>query len=181
MDEVCFAELDENTLGELLYLAMTDAEPSDVMAPMPGDPGWTPERTELFLEGHRRCRRGPDEANRQVTMAVIHNGAVAGSVRFEPIEDGGACREIGLWLSRTHRGHGISTRVLQLGAEFARDELDAREVFANTSVTNRARRDRAAPCRLRRRAPARRTGVGHAPAQVLAATRVLTAGMTRSP
>jgi RimJ/RimL family protein N-acetyltransferase len=131
---VGFADLDEDTLGQLLYVAMTDAEPSDVMAPMDGNPGWTPERTELFLAGHRRNRRGEQEANRQVTMAVVHNGAVAGSVRFEPIEDG--TREIGLWLSRSHRGYGLSTQVLQLGADFARDELGACEVFANTSSTN---------------------------------------------
>jgi RimJ/RimL family protein N-acetyltransferase len=131
---VGFAELDEETLGELLYVAMTDAEPSDVMAPMEGDPGWTPERTELFLAGHRRNRRGEQEGTRQVTMAVVHNGAVAGSVRFEPIEDG--TREIGLWVSRSHRGHGVSTQVLHLGADFARDELGAREIFANTSSTN---------------------------------------------
>ena len=45
--------LTEEGLAELLEVAVADAEPAEVLAPVAGSPGWTAERRRAFLEFHR--------------------------------------------------------------------------------------------------------------------------------
>lgn len=76
-------ELDEDLLHRVLAAAVRDADPEEVMAPVPGPPGWTASRQQAFLRFHRaRCLSDrPSER----TFAVLHDGAVVGAARLEPL------------------------------------------------------------------------------------------------
>jgi RimJ/RimL family protein N-acetyltransferase len=130
--------MDEETLAGLLAVAVADAAPEEVMPPVAGPPGWTEARQQAFQAWHLARRPGLDGPLAEATFAVLHAGAIVGSARLahrDPATPG--TLETGLWLARSHRGHGIGTATLRLiTAEAAR--LGATQVLADTRAHNTA-------------------------------------------
>lgn len=115
--DVSLRPLDEDLLLVLLSTAVDDADPADVMPPVPdpaGDPGWTDERRAAFLRFHReRCLSAePVES----TYAITAGDAVVGAARLCPVashpERRGRAVEAGVWIGRSHRGTGVGGAVL---------------------------------------------------------------------
>ncbi|MDT0319512.1 GNAT family N-acetyltransferase [Streptomyces millisiae] len=132
---VALRVVDEETLGGLLAAAVADAAPEDVMPPVAGPPGWTSDRREAFLAWHRaRGRAGLDGPAREATYAVVHDGAIVGSVRLARAGAPGEL-ETGIWLGRSHRGRGIGTVALRLLRVEAR-RVGGRVLVADTTADN---------------------------------------------
>jgi RimJ/RimL family protein N-acetyltransferase len=130
---VALAVVDEDTLAALLEAAVADAVPEDVMAPVPGPPGWTAARRAAFAAYHRACRTGLDGPQRQVTWAVVADGAVVGAARLASVAPG--TLEAGVWLGRSVRGRGIGTALVPLLVAEAR-ALGAAMLVAETTAGN---------------------------------------------
>ncbi len=138
MPEISLAPIDEDRLEELLRVAEAEAAPDEVMGPVPGSPGWTAHRRGVFRDIHRSRREdtsypsGFDGPHQEVTLAVLRDGAVIGSLRLERFGTG---VEAGLWISQLHRGQGVGTTVLGLAAaEAARRGFLS--IFAMTTAEN---------------------------------------------
>jgi RimJ/RimL family protein N-acetyltransferase len=133
--EVALSPLDEPALARLLDAAVAGADPLEVMPPVNGAPGWTPERRTAFLEFHRaRCLNPATAVER--TWVVDVDGEAAGAARLQPHGD---AVEAGIWLSRVCRGRGIGTRVTALLLAEARSTGAAR-FLASTTAGNRGAR-----------------------------------------
>jgi RimJ/RimL family protein N-acetyltransferase len=130
---VALAAVDEDVLDALLATAVADAEPDDVMAPVPGPPGWTEARRAAFAAYHRACRTGIHGPQRQATWAVVADGAVVGAARLA--RTGPGTLEAGVWLGRSSRGRGIGTALLPLLVAEAR-ALGATTLVAETTAGN---------------------------------------------
>ncbi|MGP4110022.1 GNAT family N-acetyltransferase [Streptomyces sp. 4N509B] len=125
---VTLRRLDEGLLGRLLAAAVADADPLEVMPPVPGpDPGaWTGERRAAFLRFHRSrsLAARPVETTFAVLVGEGDGGqTVVGAARLCPLSEGGSGSEAeaGLWLGRSHRGRGVGRAVVALLLERARD------------------------------------------------------------
>ncbi|MFI5609300.1 GNAT family N-acetyltransferase [Amycolatopsis sp. NPDC051903] len=137
--EIVLTPLDEPALRRLLEAAVADADPLEVMPPVDGPPGWTPERREAFLAFHRRRSLDPDTAI-ETTWVVEVDGRAAGAARLQPVHGNAALAvEAGVWLCRSLRGRGIGKRVTEVLLEAARDGGAARFI-ASTTVANTAAR-----------------------------------------
>jgi RimJ/RimL family protein N-acetyltransferase len=116
--DVLLRPLGEPLLGELLRTAVADAEPGEVMPPVPGPPGWTSARREAFLAFHRSRALADPPVER--TWAVTVRDAVIGAARLCPLPEApgapppGGTVEAGLWLARSRRGGGAGGTVLRL-------------------------------------------------------------------
>ncbi|MEV3927605.1 GNAT family N-acetyltransferase [Actinomadura coerulea] len=133
--EVALSPLDEPALARLLDAAVAGADPLEVMPPVIGAPGWTPERRTAFLEFHRtRCLNPATAVER--TWVVDVGGEAVGAARLQPRGD---AVEAGIWLSRASRGRGIGTRVTALLLDEARSTGAAR-FLASTTTGNRGAR-----------------------------------------
>ncbi len=128
--------MDEAGLGELLAVAVGDAAPEEVMPPVAGPPGWTPEREEAFRAWHRARRAGLAGPLRESTYAITHDGEIVGAARLA-VRGSGEALETGMWLARSHRGHGIGTAALRLLLDEA-GRAGARVVVADTTAHNAA-------------------------------------------
>ncbi|MCC3654221.1 GNAT family N-acetyltransferase [Streptomyces sp. S07_1.15] len=136
MGRVALRRMDEASLEGLLAVAVDDAAPEEVMPPVAGPPGWTPERQEAFRAWHRARRAGLAGPLRESTYAIIHDGETVGAARLAARGSGEAL-ETGMWLARSQRGRGIGTAVLRaLLDEAAR--AGARVVVADTTAQNAA-------------------------------------------
>ncbi|SFC92050.1 GNAT family N-acetyltransferase [Streptomyces aidingensis] len=129
-------QVDEDSLEELLAVAVKDAAPEEVMPPVAGPPGWTAERQETFRNWHRARRPGLAGPLRESTFAVTHHGEIVGSARLA-LRDSHDVLEIGLWLGRTHRGRGIGTATVRILLDTA-VRAGARTVVADTTTDNTA-------------------------------------------
>ncbi|MGW1892710.1 GNAT family N-acetyltransferase [Streptomyces sp. NPDC002004] len=128
--------VDEELLRGLLAVAVADAEPGEVMPPVPGPPGWTAARRDAFLAWHRERTAGLNGPRHEATYAVLADGVVVGSARLAQ-RGGPAVLETGIWLGRSARGRGIGTAAVRaLVDEAAR--CGALAVVADTTDTNRA-------------------------------------------
>jgi RimJ/RimL family protein N-acetyltransferase len=128
--------LDDAVLDGLLQVAVADADPEEVMPPVDGPPGWTPQRREAFRVFHLDRSAGLSGPMHEATYAVQADGRIVGSARLER-KDSPAVLEAGLWLARSARGHGIGTAVLRaLLAEAA--SSGAETVTAETTTDNHA-------------------------------------------
>ncbi|MET9295025.1 GNAT family N-acetyltransferase [Streptomyces sp. NPDC003077] len=134
--KVLLHQVDEDTLEELLAVAVGDADPEDVMPPVPGPPGWTTERQDAFRSWHRARRPGLAGPLRESTFAIIHQGKVVGSGRLA-FREGQEVLETGMWLARSQRGRGIGTRALRMLLHVAA-KAGARSVVADTTARNKA-------------------------------------------
>ncbi|WP_125778336.1 GNAT family N-acetyltransferase [Antribacter gilvus] len=125
----------DDVLTLLLALAETDAEPGEVMPPVPGDPGWTEERRAAFRAFHRARQLTPDTTTTEVTFGVRADGEVAGSARLAQVDGDPATREVGLWLGRRFRGRGVGAQVLVRAAAASR-VMEAKRLLARTTADN---------------------------------------------
>ncbi|MGD9482817.1 GNAT family N-acetyltransferase [Streptomyces sp. TRM70308] len=135
---VTLRPLDAELLTALLDAAVADAEPAEVMPPVPGPPGWTDARRAAFTRFHRgRCHGlAPDPV--EWTYAVLCAGRVVGAARLCPAsEEGDGVLEAGLWLGRTARGAGVGGAALHRLLDRAR-ALGGRWVLARTTSGNAA-------------------------------------------
>lgn len=128
--------LDEESLEELLAVAVNDAAPEEVMPPLAGPPGWTTQRQEAFRAWHRARREGLVGPLRESTFAITHNGEIVGSARLAAC-DRPDVLETGMWLARSQRGRGIGTATLRVLLDEAA-KTDARTVVADTTAHNTA-------------------------------------------
>ncbi|MFF3448306.1 GNAT family N-acetyltransferase [Streptomyces sp. NPDC002667] len=126
----------EESLEELLAVAVEDAAPEEVMPPVTGPPGWTTERQECFRSWHRARRPGLSGPLRESTFVITHNGKIVGSARLA-FRDSHDVLEAGVWLGRSHRGLGVGTATLRLLLHEAA-RAGARAVVADTKSHNTA-------------------------------------------
>jgi RimJ/RimL family protein N-acetyltransferase len=130
---ITLRELDESTLPLLLAAAVDGAEPDDVMPPLDGPPGWTEARGEAFRAFHRaRSIATPEPVER--TWVIVCDGEVVGAGRLEPVRAGA---EIGIWLGRRARGHGVGRAAVDLLVEQARTDGHL-QLVASTTAGNSA-------------------------------------------
>ncbi|NGO68444.1 GNAT family N-acetyltransferase [Streptomyces sp. SB3404] len=127
----------EENLEALLAVAVDDAEPEEVMPPVPGPPGWTGERRDAFRAWHRARLPGLEGPLGEAAYAVVDGGRVAGSARLARPGGRPGTLETGLWLGRSHRGRGIGTAVLGLLLDEA-TAAGAHRVIADTTAGNAA-------------------------------------------
>lgn len=117
-------------------MAVAEAEPGEVMPPVPGPPGWSQARREAFREFHR-ARFGGLEGPTRTVMYAIHVGDdVVGMIRMSHTDEPGTM-ETGMWLGRSARGQGIAVAALRCLVEEAA-RIGARRIVANTTAANRA-------------------------------------------
>jgi RimJ/RimL family protein N-acetyltransferase len=109
--DVMLRRLDEALLPLLLQTAVADADPDEVMPPVPGPAGWTVASQEAFVAFHRSRWASGDEAVPETTYAVLVSGRVAGAARLAARESENDL-EVGLWLGRSYRGRGVGFAVL---------------------------------------------------------------------
>ncbi|MEE1930758.1 GNAT family N-acetyltransferase [Streptomyces sp. TRM 70351] len=127
--------LDEALLRELLRAAVADAEPPEVMPPVPGPPGWSTARRAAFTAFHRSRSLAAEPVER--TYPVVLAGRVVGAARLCPPPETGRPVEAGLWLGRSVRGAGVGTAVLGLLREAAAAD-GAGRLRARTTADNTA-------------------------------------------
>lgn len=133
---VLLRPIDDEVLEQLLDVAVTQAEPGQVMPSVEGPPGWTDARKDAFRTFHRRCYGGLGAADRTAMFAVVAEGAVVGMIRMTL----GATPEIvevGMWLGRSARGRGIGTAAFRAILDEAA-AAGARTVVADTTAGNEA-------------------------------------------
>ncbi|MET8796144.1 GNAT family N-acetyltransferase [Nocardia sp. NPDC004568] len=127
--------LTENNLGALLEAAVADADPAEVMPPVSGDPGWTAQRQQAFLEFHRgRALRAEEPV--ELTYVITVDGRAVGAARLEYQGDS---FEAGVWIGRSHRGRGVG-RVVAGRLRSAAVTAGVRRVVAVTTGDNTAAR-----------------------------------------
>ncbi|HEY6295461.1 MAG TPA: GNAT family N-acetyltransferase [Streptosporangiaceae bacterium] len=132
---VGLATLDDAALEELVAHAVPDTALEDVMPVAPGPAEWTSARLQAFIEFHRGRRGGLDGPAREVSFAVRVDGMASGVVRLQRVSAGAL--EVGMWLARSARGHGVGGQVLVAAAQRAA-ELGARKLVAETTAGNLA-------------------------------------------
>ncbi|WP_410571675.1 GNAT family N-acetyltransferase [Amycolatopsis sp. cmx-4-61] len=121
--------LDEAALTRLLEAAEAGADPLEVMPPVDGPPGWTPERRAAFVAFHRS--RSVDPATGvERTWVIDDDGVAIGAARLAPRGD---AVEAGIWLARAARGRGIGTQVAALLVAEARASGAARFIASTTA------------------------------------------------
>jgi [ribosomal protein S5]-alanine N-acetyltransferase len=125
--------LDEPTLARLVAAAVADADPTEVIPPVPGSVGWDAAARERLRTMHRECRPGLRGPLRQETYAVLVDGKPAGAIRLCDI--GAGVFETGMWLTRAARGRGAGSAALAALIERAR-AVGAVTLVADTAVDN---------------------------------------------
>jgi RimJ/RimL family protein N-acetyltransferase len=131
--DVALRPIDDATLEQLLQVAVDDAEPDEVMPPIDGEPGWTEHRRQAFRTFHRARRSGLDGPLRELGLAIVVDGEVAGVARMRRRDDD--VFEIGLWIGRSQRGRGVGTATITALRAFA-GALRAAELVADTTADN---------------------------------------------
>ncbi|WP_285661751.1 GNAT family N-acetyltransferase [Actinorhabdospora filicis] len=125
--------LDDPWLTSLTAVAVTDADPTEVMPPVDGPPGWHPDSEAAFGDFHR-ARRAERVRN---TYVIAVDGHAAGSLRLDWIAPG--VLETGLWIARSARGKGVGAEAIRLALTEA-TTLGATRVVAETTVDNHGSR-----------------------------------------
>ncbi|CAM5295800.1 GNAT family N-acetyltransferase [Streptomyces aurantiogriseus] len=133
--EVSLQPFDQGLLKELLHVAVEDADPGEVMPPVPGPGGWTPERQAAFVRFHESRSLAADPV--EATFAVIVGERVAGAARLCPLEEAARAVEAGVWIGRSHRGVGVGRAVLGCLLDRARADGFG-TLFVSTTPDNTA-------------------------------------------
>jgi RimJ/RimL family protein N-acetyltransferase len=105
--------VDEQTLEPLLCVAVTEAEPDEVMPPVEAPAGWSHERQEAFRRFHRSNYGGLDGPAHTMMYAIVRDGGVVGMIRMARRDEPDTV-ETGMWLGRSVRGRGIGVAALRL-------------------------------------------------------------------
>ena len=95
--------------------------------------GWNAERIGWFRAYHRSAAAGLAGPASEKSWAVLCDDKPAGSIRLKWI--GGGTVETGIWLGRSHRGHGIGGAALGLVLAEAR-RAGLHQVVASTTAGN---------------------------------------------
>ncbi|MGQ0842420.1 GNAT family N-acetyltransferase [Actinokineospora sp.] len=100
--------LDESATERLLALAVRETEPTEVLPPLPGPPGWTRTTRTAFRDFYDR-----DFGKSQGTLryGIECAGTLTGMIRLTLLSSGTA--ETGMWLGRSARGRGIGTAAVR--------------------------------------------------------------------
>lgn len=131
---VALVAVDDTVLAQLLRAATTDALAEEVTPPLTAGRAWTPERVAWLGEFHRVRRAGLAGPAHEATWAVVVDELVVGSVRLKHTDEPGVL-EMGIWLTRSARGHGMG-RAATAAAVRQADSLGASGVRAETTVSN---------------------------------------------
>lgn len=134
--QVRLTPVEEQTIEPLLSVAVAEAEPTEVMPPVQGPPGWSLARRDAFREFHRSHFGGLDGPTRSVMFAIRVGSDVVGMIRMSRTDDPDAF-ETGMWLGKSARGQGIGVAALRALLTEA-ERAGARCVVANTTVDNGA-------------------------------------------
>jgi RimJ/RimL family protein N-acetyltransferase len=128
--------LDQQSLRELLAMAIDEADPDETMPPMVGAPGWTPMRQAAFLGHFEPMLAGFEGPKQTVIHGIKVDGLMAGFIRMTLTDRPGVV-VTGLWIGRTWRGLGAGTAaVRELLNEAARNRIHT--VIAETTPENKA-------------------------------------------
>src|SRR5687768_1293004 len=103
--------LEQQSLRELLAMAIDETDPDETMPPMFGAPGWTPMRQAAFLAFFEPMLAGFQGPKQTVIYGIRIDGLVSGFIRMKLTDRPGVV-ETGMWLGRTWRGLGAGTAAL---------------------------------------------------------------------
>lgn len=120
---------------ELLHAAVEDADPYEVMPPVEGPGGWTPERRSAFVRYHES--RSLAAVPVETTFALAVSRRIVGAARLCPVEKQVGMAEAGVWIGRSHRGVGVGGAVLELLLDQARAEK-FKSLYVSTKPQNKA-------------------------------------------
>lgn len=136
--DVRLTPMRDELLEPLLSAAVAEAEPGEVMPPVPGPAGWTAARRDAFREFHRSHFGGGQVGPAgSIMYAVTVGGDVVGGVRLTRLDTPVGVVETGIWLGRSARGRGIASAALRAVLDEA-VRLGAHLVVARTTPANRA-------------------------------------------
>ncbi|WJK43779.1 GNAT family N-acetyltransferase [Solwaraspora sp. WMMA2056] len=136
--DVRLTPMSDDLVEPLLSAAVAEAEPGEVMPPVPGPAGWTAARRDAFREFHRAHFGGGHFGPAGTIMyAVTLGGDVVGGVRLTRLDAPSGVVETGIWLGRSARGRGIGAAALRAVLDEA-VRLGAQLVVARTTPANRA-------------------------------------------
>src|SRR5688572_23830663 len=110
--QIQLLRLDQQSLRELLAMAVDEAEPDETMPPMVGAPGWTPMRQAAFMGFFEPMLAGFQGPKRTVLYGIKIDGLMAGFIRMKLTDQPGVA-ETGMWVGRTWRGLGAGTAALR--------------------------------------------------------------------
>ncbi|MGH3601501.1 MAG: GNAT family N-acetyltransferase [Pseudonocardiaceae bacterium] len=130
---VTLASLDDSGLAELAASALTDTRPGETMPTSATK--WDDALVEEFMAFHRRRCGGLDGPERELSYIVRVDERAQGVIRLQ--QQSPDVFEVGIWLARSVRGHGVGQQALAAAVEEAR-ALGARTVVANTTIVNAA-------------------------------------------
>ena len=123
--------LSEENLTDLLDTAVSDADPAEVMPPVPGPPGWTESRRRAFRDFHSSRSIATTEPV-ETTYVIVLEGRVIGAARLEPSGDN---VEMGVWIGRSQRAQGIGRLIAADLLTLAR-HTGAKRIVASTTSDN---------------------------------------------
>jgi RimJ/RimL family protein N-acetyltransferase len=132
---VQLGDLDDDALKQLVLAAVPATDVEEVMPLTAGPASWTPQRLREFVAFHHGRRGGLDGPVGEVSWVILVDEMASGIVRLQRVESDSL--EVGMWLTRSARGHGIGGRALALAAHMA-TELGASRLVAETTASNRA-------------------------------------------
>ncbi|MGX1274350.1 GNAT family N-acetyltransferase [Streptomyces phaeoluteigriseus] len=133
--DVTLHPLDRTLLTDLLRAAVEDADPLEVMPPVEGPGGWTPERRSAFVRFHESRSLAADPV--ETTFAIAVSGRVVGAARLCPVDGRAGTAEAGVWIGRSHRGVGVGGAVLDSLLDRARAQ-GFTSVYVSTTPDNLA-------------------------------------------
>ncbi len=136
-------ETAEDVAG-LVAAAVAGAEPDEVIPPLDGPPGWTPERIEFCRSFLADRTGGLDNELRTAAYTIVADGEVAGMIRISRREEPGEL-EMGMWLTREFRGRGLAVVAVRLVLARAA-QGGGRVMVAHTGPDNAAARATLARC-----------------------------------
>src|SRR5689334_17782964 len=136
MRVVRLTPIDERLLQPLLYVAVAETAPEEVMPPVTVPPGWSRERRIAFCDFYRSHHGGLGGPTRTLMYAILCDGEVVGMIRMARRAETDTM-ETGMWLGKSARCQGVGGAALQLLLGEAAS-CGARRLVAQTTTANGA-------------------------------------------
>ncbi|HEX5598590.1 MAG TPA: GNAT family protein [Micromonosporaceae bacterium] len=133
-EKIWLTPVDEQILEPLLAVAVAEADPDEVMPPVPAPPGWSPERRDAFRQFQRASFGGLDGPTGNQMYAIVSESGPLGVIRMARCDEPDTV-ETGIWLARSARGRGTATIALRL-LLFEAARAGACVVVAETTAGN---------------------------------------------